>query len=331
MKSEKKCIDDFLTLGRYGFITILLIELVMIIVCGNFLFMVFGGADVKITQCDTEIPSNFTNSSTDFCASFEQQQCTSLTLDYEFYSINAEWLLICDEGQLVKQSTSYQMLGLIIGSVFWGRIADLYGRKVPMIICLIFCGSFGFASAFSPNLIVFTALRTIVSFFTIGAGVIANTFYGELLPSKHRLWLAFLLSWSPNFVIVAAIAYFTQTWRLLIVFISSISVPATLLIWYMSETPHFLMRRGKLTKAILTIQRFYRIDGKEVDMVKLKEVFFEEQKMDMENNEKSYSFLHLFCTPKFIGYSIALCFCCFELSIISYSMLFNLDKVSGSL
>jgi len=48
-------------------------------------------------------------------------------------------IIFSSESQLVKSTISYQMVGVIIGSMVFGYLSDSYGRKKIMLIALICC------------------------------------------------------------------------------------------------------------------------------------------------------------------------------------------------
>lgn len=48
----------------------------------------------------------------------------------------------------------------------------------------------------------------------------------EMLPMKDRMWINAIVSWSPNYIIFAAIAYASHSWRLLAQVTSACIIPA---------------------------------------------------------------------------------------------------------
>ncbi|PIO68620.1 hypothetical protein TELCIR_09582, partial [Teladorsagia circumcincta] len=52
-----------------------------------------------------------------------------LEIKYEFKSLNVEFGYLCAEGRWVKSSISVQMVGVLIGTLFFGTMSDRYGRK----------------------------------------------------------------------------------------------------------------------------------------------------------------------------------------------------------
>lgn len=53
----------------------------------------------------------------------------------------------------------YFISGLLIGSYLWGSLADVFGRKVILLLAMLLNGVFGLASAFSPNFFFFFFFR----------------------------------------------------------------------------------------------------------------------------------------------------------------------------
>ena len=94
--------------------------------------------------------------------------------------LTSEWDLSDETFSLLGSSV---FLGLLIGNMVGGSLADLFGRKKCIIgITVVFC-LFGTVSAFAPDVYVFAVSR----FFT-GVGV------GSMVPVSD----SHLLEWSPN-------------------------------------------------------------------------------------------------------------------------------------
>jgi hypothetical protein len=79
--------------------------------------------------------------------------------------------------------------------------------------------------------------------------------------------------------------------------------------------------------------RIHRIDGRHCDETVLDYVLDKEEQKFLETKRKTkqYTILHLFYTWRFTRYTIALAFSLFVTSILNYSLLFNMEKLSGSI
>lgn len=53
-----------------------------------------------------------------------------------------------------------------------------------------------------------------------------RVFLTENIPKKHRLWVSCLLTYSPNYVIFAGVAYWAGDWRHLLRVVSALNVPS---------------------------------------------------------------------------------------------------------
>lgn len=71
----------------------------------------------------------------------------SATCDFQLTSQKKGWL------------TASPMLGMVIGSYFWGCLADTKGRKVVLIAALLIDGIVGLISSVTPDFVLFTVLR----------------------------------------------------------------------------------------------------------------------------------------------------------------------------
>ncbi|CAJ0935959.1 unnamed protein product, partial [Mesorhabditis belari] len=305
-----------------------MLEIVMISECGNLLFMVFGGAAPTLQGCHGQNHTLLLSQEA-ICDLYHSGSCLPI-VDHQFYSVNVEFELLCGDAGKVKDSTSYQMVGYLIGSLVWGQVSDVFGRRWPMLITLLINGVIGVGSAFAPTLFLFTVLRTLVCIVFTGHLVISMVYFCEIFPSKHRLWLAFVLNWSPNLIIVAGIAWLCGDWRSFSLVINALCFVAAAIMWYCSESPHYLLRRGRVNDAMEAVKRIYRIDRAELDEKELERVFDKEREQLALIPKESFSFPHLFCTWKLAGYTWAVFLSYFSASLVNYALLFNMETMSGS-
>jgi MFS transporter, AAHS family, 4-hydroxybenzoate transporter len=81
---------------------------------------------------------------------------------------------------------SFGLLGLAIGAIIGGPIADRIGRREVIIGSVAFFGVICFATAFSPNLLVFTGLRFLTGLGLGASQPNAATLVSEYAPSRYR-------------------------------------------------------------------------------------------------------------------------------------------------
>ncbi|KAK0412951.1 hypothetical protein QR680_006502 [Steinernema hermaphroditum] len=340
METEKEKLavarlDDFTKLGRYSLLLCLFAELMILSQLGNMLYMMYAGSAPIIVGCgDYDLPHDI--SSKEACEIVKELQANSsceLKLDIQFQSVNDEWNYLCERTKEVKNSISMQMIGVMVGSVLFGQTSDMYGRKLTMLICLFGCITISFGSSYTHNLFWFTVCRFFIGVFNGGHIAVLLVFMIENLPKKDRLWINTVITWSPNMVIFAIVAYFAHDWRSLAQWSSILTIPAFLLCLYMYESPRFLIQKGKIDEArrvITGISKFNR--EKELDEALLNSILEKEHQILLESSgKKHYHFVHLFYTWKFATYTLVIAFSFMVTSIVNYGLLFNMEKVSGSI
>ncbi|CAJ0939968.1 unnamed protein product, partial [Mesorhabditis belari] len=322
-------IDDFLRLGRYSLLICIACELVVLMQAGNLLFMVFGGAPPKLIACQNDssvidLPEGI------LCEMYHNGTCDP-RLEYSFNSVNVEFNYICGDSSSIKDSTSIQMIGYVIGTLIFGQISDHFGRKLPMLITVLLTGIFGFASSFAHNLYTFTALRFLAIFFNTGHVVIVVVFMCETLPMRHRMWLNFLINWSPNILLVTCFAFILGDWRKLSILINLLAIPICILLFFSEESVYWLVRKGKIEEALETIEKMGKIDGKTMDLDGAKKIFEEERQQAQKTASRRYFFHHLFYSWTLVSYSITMFASYMCVGIFNYGIMFNLETLSGSL
>ncbi|MFP3580056.1 MULTISPECIES: aromatic acid/H+ symport family MFS transporter [unclassified Arthrobacter] len=106
--------------------------------------------------------------------------------------------LISDTGWGLTKATagtigSMAFVGMMVGAVFAGRIADTWGRRRTIIGCAAIFSAFTILCAFAPNAAVFGGLRLLAGIGLGGLVPSANALVAELVPEKWRSTIATLM------------------------------------------------------------------------------------------------------------------------------------------
>ncbi|VDO37796.1 unnamed protein product [Haemonchus placei] len=369
-QSPMKCVDDFLKMSNYCYLILLISEFFLLVGAGNMIFMVFAGEWRLITfmcvifQEMASLPgsaprvschgSNFTIK--DVCKShLDPNKLTDcdLEVNYEFKSLNVEFGYLCAEGRWVKSSISVQMVGVLIGTLFFGTMSDRYGRKSSLLISYVMTSVFSIAASFSNSLVAFTVLRSILGFFSGGLLGTYGVYKMEHIPKRHRFWVATVIAWAPNFIMLNVVAYFSHDWRTFQRVLVIISSPAILLFLFVHESPRWLIQKGKIKEARHVLQRIQHIDrqkeSKKEEMEKMLDIAHQELQL-REKKMKNYNVRHLFYNKEMTLATLVFCggvqrisfveeflvetstrlFCRFMSSMINYGLIFNIETLSGS-
>ena len=106
--------------------------------------------------------------------------------------------LISETGWGLSKATagtigSMAFLGMMVGAIFAGRMADSWGRRRTILGCAIVFSVFTVLCAFAPNAAVFGALRLLAGIGLGGLVPSANALVAELVPAKWRSIVATLM------------------------------------------------------------------------------------------------------------------------------------------
>lgn len=83
-------------------------------------------------------------------------------------TIQMEWDLVCDRAYLANLSQTIVMLGIMVGSIAFGIMADIVGRRIPLVSAVILQLLFGVAASFATNYWIYVILRFLTAFATGG-------------------------------------------------------------------------------------------------------------------------------------------------------------------
>ncbi|MGM9470487.1 MFS transporter [Pseudarthrobacter sp. YS3] len=88
---------------------------------------------------------------------------------------------------------SMAFVGMMIGAIFAGRMADSWGRRRTILGCAIVFSVFTVLCAFAPNAAIFGVLRLLAGVGLGGLVPSANALVAELVPAKWRSLIATLM------------------------------------------------------------------------------------------------------------------------------------------
>jgi hypothetical protein len=113
------------------------------------------------------------------------------------------------------------------------------------------------------------------------------------------MWLSMVLSWSPNTIFFAGIAYLSHDWRTLSRVTSILTIPPLLMLLFVTqisrhfgnifrfsyESPRWLAQKGRLDEAKSVVQKIARFDGrkKRLDLDELEEIVEREREVSLLN------------------------------------------------
>ncbi|CAB3404968.1 unnamed protein product [Caenorhabditis bovis] len=176
---------------------------------------------------------------TAFCPSFVLKSPDNSS----FVAISDEFDVTGDSKWLADSTTTFYMIGNMIGGIFIPPLADKYGRLPIFVVTLLLMSAAGCASAFSLSLLSFCILRLIHGVFYTAAGLAGWVLCYENTPVGLRFFTSvyFGITWVVGACLLALLAYILPNWRILMFTISIPNVViAAIIYFFVPESIHYL-------------------------------------------------------------------------------------------
>ncbi|KAL8464791.1 hypothetical protein ACS0TY_034333 [Phlomoides rotata] len=185
-------------------------------------------------------------------------------------SIIAEWGLVCDRRFLAALPASVYFLGSLIGSAVFGRLADAFlGRKRSVMVSCVLTSVTTFLTSLSPNIWIYSFLRFTNGFSRAGMGICCLVLSTEAVGRKWRGQVGQygFFFFATGFLSIPLIAYPTRDcWRNLYRIMSFLPLVYSIFLLgpFVSESPRWLLMRGRSEEALEVLKRYARINGREL-------------------------------------------------------------------
>ncbi|CAD6223426.1 unnamed protein product [Miscanthus lutarioriparius] len=206
-------------------------------------------------------------------------------------SVKEEWGISGGaEGLIISVVNAGMLLGACVGGLgsdrYGRRVLDIhflfirkFNRGIPLfkeissnkigagfLFTAIVSGIPGFLCAFSPNYATLLVLRFVVGF-GLGGNHVLPTWFLEFVPAEHRgSWIAaFTCFWTLGTILEVLLAWAIMPilgWRWLL---ALSSLPCFILLIFsdvIPESPRYLCSRGKISEAMLVLERIARMKNK---------------------------------------------------------------------
>ncbi|KAK9117974.1 hypothetical protein Scep_016067 [Stephania cephalantha] len=181
----------------------------------------------------------------------------------------AEWGLVCDRKFLAGLPACLFFIGSLLGSMVYGRVADLYlGRKKTVLISCLSASLTSFLTSLSPNIWVYSFLRFSNGFARSGIGICCLVLSTEVVGRKWRGQVGqygfFFFTF--GFLSLPLIAYpLRGNWRHIYTIISVLPLIYSILVLpFVSESPRWLAVKGRTKEAMEVLNKLARLNGKKI-------------------------------------------------------------------
>ncbi|XP_066138210.1 synaptic vesicle glycoprotein 2C-like [Euwallacea fornicatus] len=196
---------------------------------------------------------------------------SSTTLSFVLPSAECDFSLSsADKGKL----SAVPLLGMLFGCSIWGSIANSKGRRTAIILALSMDFLAAFISSFVQSYVLFAICRFLNGFGIIGATSLVFSYLGEFLSVKDRdKYLGKLeIFWNIGVIVLPGVAWCFlnkkavqifddgsdfSPWRIFVLVCSLPSLLSAISIYFLPETPKFLISKGQFKAAKTVFQKIY--------------------------------------------------------------------------
>ncbi|XP_059619532.1 organic cation transporter protein isoform X2 [Phlebotomus argentipes] len=184
-------------------------------------------------------------------------------------TITTQWNLICAQDQLANASQTIFMLGILIGNVVFGSLADKFGRRGPLVFAVLIQLVSGVATAFAPWFWLFCLLRFLTALATGGTMLTSFVLIMEIIGVKWRelLSVIYQIPFNLGHLTLPIFAYFIRDWRHLQL---ALSIPSILLVsyyWLVPESPRWLITVGRVEEASRILKKAAEMNKMPTDTI----------------------------------------------------------------
>jgi putative MFS transporter len=155
----------------------------------------------------------------------------------------------------------FALVGTVVGSVVWGALADLYGRKATILLSAVLFVGTAICGAM-PSLAWNIGMCFMMGAAAGGMLPVTYALLAEMMPSKHRGWALVLvggLGAVGGYVAASgasALWQSTLSWRILFLLNMPTGLMLVVLGNFIPESAKFLIARGRTEEAREVMKRF---------------------------------------------------------------------------
>ncbi|KAK9531532.1 hypothetical protein VZT92_010951 [Zoarces viviparus] len=275
-----------------------------------------GGEQWELSRCRCALRINPKYFTYDFDGNKTVKACDgNFVYDHTevHQSIVTDWDLVCEKEWLARLCQPTFMLGVLVGALLFGDLADRVGRvKILMITSLCQFG-FGVSVAFSGNYYIFLVLRFLLAMASSGYLVVVFVYVTEFTGIKVRTWTSMHVhaAFAVGIMVVALTGYLVRVWWIYQIILSTCTSPFLLVCWKFPETPFYLMAKGRYKDAQTLVDAIAHFNGLDCKL-KVQELLEPEERENgralldeaeerPSQHEKKLSILDLFSTWRMAG------------------------------
>ncbi|XP_022286350.2 organic cation transporter protein-like [Crassostrea virginica] len=233
--------------------------------------------------------------------------------------------LVCDDSTWTSHIKLIFYIGVLVGDIGFGLIADLIGRRKTLMAAVLLWNVSGFALCWAPEYISFIILEFIVAAAQHGAFMVCNVMALELVGPNKRVLAGTLIHafFTLGLLYQSGAAYFLKHWQWIDLAIAAPLVFYIAYFWLVPESPRWLMSKGRYDEAEEIIQKAGR-----VNKVELPEKMINPSLLERE--ETQMKLYHLFSTKEMFTRTTILLYNWIAVALMYFGVTMHAGNIGGN-
>ena len=198
--------------------------------------------------------------------------CSDWSYDSGGYqTMVTEFDLVCDRDYFADASQILMTTGSVLTDTVGSYFSDKYGRKLIHIGSLTLIGVLGIGVSFAPSYTWIVILRLLIGMTSSVCTNSGITLMTEFFDSSRRtaVGMGLELVWTPVYFLPLPLAYFLLDWRYFQLIGSILSLLFITYIFFLPESPAWMVAYGKYQEAEDTLDILARRNGVRIPPVKI--------------------------------------------------------------
>lgn len=312
--------------GRWQLEKILIVFLVSVPGLAHVFISAFVFAKVDFWCADGLLPGGPVNETLknvcpDTCAKFE--------FDHSVWSetVISEFGLVCGSSSLPVIAKMFFFSGFAVGTFVAGIVSDVFGRKRSIALFSLLMASSGIVTSFVPNFAAFVFLWWLVGIAAIANFTVAFVWVAELCTGKWKVVLSMGMqfAWPTGRALAVAVAHSLPHWATIFQVVSAPAVLAPFLLFFLPESPRWLLAKGRISEARTILAAGARRNGREV----VEEEMVLQQ--PASSTGKKGGLMDILTFPKLRIKTLIMFFNWFSSSFMLYGIALNWQGLTGGL
>ncbi|XP_052827131.1 organic cation transporter protein [Octopus bimaculoides] len=226
----------------------------------------YGNITYNITKDECYL---YPNNETEFNTTDRTEEsiaCKSWVYDKTDFTATAatDMNFVCEKADLIPLINMVLMGGILAASLVLGFLSDWKGRKLAEIIVLVIQVLCTLPLYFIKTSELLIFLRFFGGVSVLGAFIAVYIISLEIVPSDYLPYVSLYsqVMFSVGELVVIGIAYCTREWHLLCLVLAIIYFIFLFFMFFIDESPRWLISKGKLDKAETILRKIAKRNGK---------------------------------------------------------------------